>query len=85
MDNVEQAIKEYIAQEFLGDRPHIVLESNLVEEGVVDSLGIMALISFIDEQFGAKIKPEDVVVENFQSVAAIARLVRLRIVAKVGP
>lgn len=84
MNNIEQLIKDYIAQEFLGDRPHIVLEGNLVEEGVVDSLGIMALISFIDEQFGAKIKPEDVVVENFHSVAAIARLVRQRTVARVG-
>ena len=80
MDNREQLIKEYIAQEFLHDKPSIVLEGNLIEEGVVDSLGIMTLISYVEKQFGARIKPEDVVVENFKSVAAIARLVGQRIV-----
>ena len=81
MNNLEQLIKEYIAQEFLNDKPPIVLEGNLVEEGVVDSLGIITLIAYVEKQFGARIKPEDVVLENFESVAAIARLVRQRIVA----
>ena len=78
---MEQLIKEYIAQEFLHDKPRIVLEGNLVEEGVIDSLGIMSLIAYVEKQFGARIKPEDVVVENFESVAAIARLVGQRMVA----
>ncbi len=81
MNNMEQSIKEYIAQEFLHDKPNNVLEGNLVEEGVIDSLGIMTLIAYVEKQFGARIKPEDVVVENFESVAAIARLVGQRIVA----
>ena len=81
MNDMEQMIKEYIAQEFLQDKPRLVLDGNLVEEGVVDSLGIMALISYVEKQFGARIKPEDVVVENFSTVAAIVQLVRQRIVA----
>lgn len=80
MSNVEQMIKEYIAQEFLHDKPSVMLEGNLIEEGVVDSLGIMTLIAYIEKELGARIKPEDVVVENFESVAAIARLVRQRII-----
>ena len=81
MKNMEKLIEEYIAKEFLFDKPRVVLEGNLVEEGVVDSLGIMVLISYVEKEFGAEIKPEDVVVENFETVAAIARLVSQRIVA----
>lgn len=81
MSNIEQLIKKYIIQEFLNDKPHIVLEDNLVEQGVIDSLGIMTLIVYVEKQFGARIKPEDVVPENFETVAAIARLVTQRIVA----
>lgn len=81
MDSTEQLIEEYIAQEFLHNKPRSVLEGNLVENGVIDSLGIMTLIEYVEKQFGARIKPEDVVVENFESVAAIARLVRERIAA----
>lgn len=78
MSNVEQEITDYIVQEFLHDRPRDLAAGNLVEEGVVDSLGIMTLIAFVEKQFGARIRPEDVVVENFSTVAAIAQLVRQR-------
>ena len=81
MNNMEQSIREYIAQEFLHDRSPSDLEGDLVEEGVIDSLGIMTLIAYVETQFGARIKPEDVVLENFKSVASIARLVSERIVA----
>lgn len=81
MNNIEQLIKEFISREFLNDKPHVALDGNLVEQGVIDSLGIMTLIVYVEKQFGARIKPEDVVPENFESVAAIARLVTQRIVA----
>ena len=78
---MEQRLKEYIAQQFLLDRPRVLLDGNLIEDGVIDSLGIMTLIAYVEEQFGARIRPEDVVVENFNSVAAIARLVGQRMAA----
>jgi acyl carrier protein len=78
LSNVEQQITDYIVQEFLHDRPRDLVAGNLVEEGVVDSLGIMTLIAFVEKQFGARIRPEDVVVENFSTVAAIAHLVKQR-------
>lgn len=79
MRDFEQVIRDYIAQEFLHDKPLHVLEGNLVEEGIVDSLAILTLIAYVEKEFGAKIKPADVVVENFESVGAIARLVRQRL------
>ena len=46
-------------------------EDNLLESGLVDSIGIMKLIGFIEEQFGMVIPPEDMIIENFISVQAI--------------
>jgi acyl carrier protein len=42
----------------------------------VDSLGLFLLISFIEERFGVEVEPDDVTFENFQTVRAIADLVR---------
>jgi acyl carrier protein len=79
MDNVEQLVKEFIIKEFAQDKPGIELNGqNLVEAGIIDSLGILMLISYIETQFGAQIQPEDVVMENFGSIEAIKQLIKLR-------
>lgn len=50
--------------------------SSLIEAGVIDSLGIQKLIAFVEREFSIKIKDEDIVPENFDSVATIYELVR---------
>ena len=78
--DLEQTIKDYIVKEFMFDNPQAALTDDqaLMEEGIIDSLGIFTLIAFIEQQFGVKIDPTDVVVDNFQSVRKIADLVRSR-------
>ena len=78
--NMEQVLKEYIAQEFMFDRPASDLDGNisLIEEGIIDSLGIFMLISFIESQFGVKVQPEDVVLDNFKTIDTIKELIVTR-------
>jgi acyl carrier protein len=79
LDNTQQLLSEFIANEFLGDQPKSLSgEENLIEAGVVDSLAILMLINYIEGQFSVTIEPEDVVMENFESVAAITRLINMR-------
>lgn len=51
---IKAAIKHYIAEQFLYDRPEISLTDDfpLIEQRVIDSLQIVQLISFLQEQFG---------------------------------
>ena len=81
MKDIEQTIKEYIIKEFMFDKPTTVLDNDLslIEEGIIDSLGIFLLIAFIEDQFKIKIRPEDVVMDNFESVNAIKRLISPRL------
>lgn len=46
-------------------------EDDLLERSLVDSLGIMRLIAFIEQEFGYSVPPEDIVIENFMTVDAI--------------
>ncbi len=45
------------------------------EEEIIDSLGIFVLISFIEEQFNVKINPDEVVLDNFETIDTIKFLV----------
>lgn len=57
----------------IGRASAIKPDDDLLSAGIVDSLGILRLVVFVEEQFGIKIADEDVVIENFQSVAALTR------------
>ncbi len=48
---------------------------NLIVKGILDSLGIMKLVNFVEEGFRLTVKDEDVVPENFESIEAIASYV----------
>ncbi|MFZ0544606.1 MAG: acyl carrier protein [Candidatus Promineifilaceae bacterium] len=79
MDNIEQQLKDFISQEFLGDKPGTVSASdNLIEDGIIDSLAILMLIKYIEDQFSVTIEPEDVTLDNFESVGTISRLIEKR-------
>lgn len=52
------------------------LEDNqLITDGILDSLDIMNLIIELENEFNIEIDPEDVLSENFESVAAIIALI----------
>jgi D-alanine--poly(phosphoribitol) ligase subunit 2 len=42
-----------------------------LEEGLIDSLGVMRLVAFLEEEFDVKIPPQDLTIENFITVQAI--------------
>ena len=80
MGQIAQQINDYIVRELMADKPGATVanDESLIEGGVVDSLGIFLLIAFIESTFNVKVQPEDVVLDNFQTVNAIRDLVLAR-------
>ena len=77
MASVADEIREHIAAEFMDGNPagRLLDDTRLIDEEIIDSLGIFLLVTFIQERFGVEVGPEEVTLENFESVAAIAQLV----------
>ncbi len=48
------------------------MSDHLIESGVVDSLGLLNIVDFIETTFGLTVSDADVVSENFGSIDAIA-------------
>lgn len=69
------ALRQFIMEEFVRDGSPIDETTNLLEQEIIDSLGIFTLIGFIEDRFGVRVAPEEVNLENFETLAAIASLV----------
>ena len=77
MSPTETAIRDYLLAEVLYDKnlPTLAVDDNLIEKGLLDSLAILRVVSFCEEQFGVTIPDTEVLPDNMESVGAIAKLV----------
>jgi acyl carrier protein len=67
------AITRFVAEEFLPDmRPdELAADLDLVDSGVIDSLGLLKVIAWLEDRFGISADDVELAPENFRSVAAI--------------
>ena len=69
--------RRYIAENFLYARPDRVVaqDEHLMERGIVDSMGMMELIDFLEERFGVRPPDEEITEQNFATLGRIANFV----------
>jgi acyl carrier protein len=74
----ERAIRQFLISSFLPDVDEEEIDSDydLLANGVVDSLGLLTLISWVEDQFGISVEDDDLSPDKFRSVDAIATYVR---------
>ena len=77
MPSISEAIRDFIVSEIVHGSSTQELDDDfqLLEGGVLDSLGLQQLLTFLEQQFGIVISDDDLMPENFASVRAIADLV----------
>lgn len=72
MDRQAELLR-YISTEITkGKGGAISPQDDLLSNGVLDSLGILQLVSFIEDRFGIQVPDEDVVYDNFYSVEKLS-------------
>jgi len=70
---IKNKIKEYIAKNLLfsNDGYDFADDASFLEEGIVDSQGVMELVMFVEEQFKVSVEDEDITPDNFDSVSLL--------------
>lgn len=70
-------VREYIIENFLfGDGEPLADDTmSLLDGGIIDSVGVMELVAFLEQEFGLKVADEDLVPENLDSVANLVRFI----------
>lgn len=67
---VERRILEFIRGELLSPGMDVNRDHDLLSE-LLDSVAVLRLAAFVDEEFRIATRPEDFVIENFQNVAVL--------------
>lgn len=77
--NTEQisiALKQFILEKFpLARKRGIDHDTFLLQSGIVDSLGILELVAFIENEFGITVSDDELMPENFQNIAMMTSFV----------
>ena len=70
-------IISFIEDTFLfGDTIHINKNESLTKNSIIDSTGVLELISFIEEKFNLDVNDEDITPENFDSIGGIEKYIK---------
>ena len=78
MDSLESKIRSFIVDNFLFGEGENDLgnEDSLLENGLIDSTGILELVAFIQQAFEIAIRDDEIVPDNLDSIDKISTFVR---------
>ncbi len=62
-------IRSYIEENFLFGADDVTDETSLLDEGYIDSTSVLEIVGFLEEEFEIKVEDEELVPENFGSIA----------------
>ena len=76
-DAIKTEIRSFIVENFLfgDDTVELPDSQSLMERDLVDSTGILEMVSFIEERFGIAMADAEIVPDNLDSIARIAAYV----------
>ena len=75
-EQISIALKQFILEKFpLARKRGIDHDTFLLQSGIVDSLGILELVAFIENEFGITVSDDELMPENFQNIAMMTSFV----------
>ena len=76
-ETIKATVKNFILNEFLpGEDPAALTDTTaLVTTGILDSIAVLKVVTFLENQFGITIEPHEAVVENLNTLSDIGRFV----------
>ncbi len=84
MDPVN-TVKEFIIENFLfGEEDQLELETDFFEKGIIDSTGVIELVSYMEETFKISINDEELIPENLSSLKNIREFLQQKTDQKVA-
>jgi acyl carrier protein len=78
--NIEDKIREFIIKNlYYAEGAALSDDASFLAEGVIDSMGAMELVAFVESEFNIKVEMSEVIVKNFDSIAKMANFVRRKL------
>lgn len=84
MHQIEHEVRGFIHENFILEHDELASDASLTQNGVLDSMGVLELIMFLEQRFGLQIPDDHALPENLDSVERIVRYVSTRLTSS-GP
>ncbi len=72
---IAERIQKFLVHQFPATK-NVGREEPLLKNGLIDSLGVLEVVTFIEKEFGITLTDEELLPENFESIGSISNFVR---------
>ena len=80
---LEQEVRGFVRENFIVGEGPLAGDASLTETGIIDSLGVLELVLFIEERYGIKVSEAETLPENLDTVDNIVRFVGAKLAGNV--
>jgi acyl carrier protein len=82
--DIESEVNTFVVTSFLAGRSlDLQPDDSLLDMGVIDSTGVLELVSYLEERFGIKVEDEEMIPDNLESIRNVARYVEKKLACTV--
>lgn len=84
-ETIRDSVKAFVVENFLfGDTSHVLVGTDsLIENGVIDSTGVLELVAFIEDRYGITVADADIVPANLDSLDRISAFIASKVASPV--
>jgi len=80
METIREKMRAFIIDNFLfGDGDGLENESSFLDEGIIDSTGILELVAYLEDNFNIKVEDEELIPEHLDSIDNISAFLEKKI------
>jgi acyl carrier protein len=79
---IEQEIRNYLTEEFLFGRSETLNDDTPLLGNVIDSQGVIEVVSFVQQHFKIEVEDEDVTTDNLATLKSVVALVEKKLRSK---
>jgi len=85
-ESIREIIREFIRIDLAKNSEHLEItdQDNIIMNGMVDSLGLIKVVNFLEERFSIKLLDENIIPDNFESIESITILLEQTLNSQEG-
>ena len=74
---IQHQLRDYVKENFLFGNPNTNInnDDSFIEKGIIDSTGVLELVSFVEEKFNFRIHDEEIIPDNLDSISKLTSFI----------
>jgi acyl carrier protein len=82
-DNIKENIRAFIVNDLLFGQGQVADDASFLENGIIDSTGVLQLVAHIESTFGIKVADEELTPENLDTINSVSAYLQGKLAAQL--